>query len=92
MCVMHVLPDPADDHYAVHEANYISLEDYAHELHSCLKPSVIELDYTASNVKNSSFVGDQQRRLDARYHRQRMGWCVTSMSKGTHQLSNERGK
>ncbi|OWZ02643.1 hypothetical protein PHMEG_00025759, partial [Phytophthora megakarya] len=37
MCVMHVLStegndDPVDDDYAVHEANYISLEDYAQEL------------------------------------------------------------
>ncbi|OWZ07728.1 hypothetical protein PHMEG_00019843 [Phytophthora megakarya] len=61
MCVMHVLStedngDPADDDYAVHEANYISLEDYG--------SSVTELDYTAPNVKNSSFRGDQQRRFD----------------------------
>ncbi|OWZ04859.1 hypothetical protein PHMEG_00023163 [Phytophthora megakarya] len=72
MCVMHVLSterngDPADDDYAVHEANYISLEDYAQELAflpDLTEPSVTELDYTAPNVKNPSFVGDQQRRLD----------------------------
>ncbi|OWZ14209.1 hypothetical protein PHMEG_00012341 [Phytophthora megakarya] len=65
MCVMHVLStegndDPADDDYAVHEAHYISfgiLPDFT-------EPSVHELDYTASNVKDSSFVGNQQRRLD----------------------------
>ncbi|OWZ10020.1 hypothetical protein PHMEG_00017197 [Phytophthora megakarya] len=63
MCVMHVLStegndDPADDDYAVHEANYISLEDYAQEwafLPDLTEPSVTELDYTAPNVKNSSF-------------------------------------
>ncbi|OWY98128.1 hypothetical protein PHMEG_00031183 [Phytophthora megakarya] len=62
MCVMHVLStegnaDPADDDYAVHEANYISLEDYAQELaflHDLREPLVTELDYTAPNVKNSS--------------------------------------
>ncbi|OWZ17198.1 hypothetical protein PHMEG_0008893 [Phytophthora megakarya] len=72
MCVMHVLStegndDPADDDYAVHEANYISLEDYAQEfafLPDLTEPSVTELDYTAPNVKNPSFIGDQQRRLD----------------------------
>ncbi|OWZ19767.1 hypothetical protein PHMEG_0005924 [Phytophthora megakarya] len=72
MCVMHVLStegsdDPADDDYAVHEANYISLEDYAQELAflpDLIEPSVTELDYTAPNVKNSSFIGDQQRRLE----------------------------
>ncbi|OWZ08043.1 hypothetical protein PHMEG_00019481 [Phytophthora megakarya] len=50
-----------------HEANYISLEDYAQELAflpDLTEPSVTELDYTAPNVKNSSFAGDQQRRLD----------------------------
>ncbi|OWZ02322.1 Eukaryotic/viral aspartic protease [Phytophthora megakarya] len=59
--------DPVDDDYAVHEANYISLEDYAQELaflSDLTEPSVTELDYTAPNVKNPSFVGDQQRRLD----------------------------
>ncbi|OWY93664.1 hypothetical protein PHMEG_00036860 [Phytophthora megakarya] len=72
MCVMHVLStegndDPADDDYAVHEANYISLEDYAQELAflpDLTEPSVTELDYTAPNVKNPSFIGDQQRRLN----------------------------
>ncbi|OWY98850.1 hypothetical protein PHMEG_00030271 [Phytophthora megakarya] len=72
MCVMHVLStegndDPADDDYDVHEANYISLEDYAQELAflpDLTEPSITELDYTAPNVKNSSFIGDQQRRLD----------------------------
>ncbi|OWY90861.1 hypothetical protein PHMEG_00040816, partial [Phytophthora megakarya] len=72
MCVMHVLStegndDPADDDYAVHEANYISLEDYAQELAflpDLTDPSVTELDYTAPNVKNPSFRSDQQRRLD----------------------------
>ncbi|OWZ12718.1 hypothetical protein PHMEG_00014082 [Phytophthora megakarya] len=72
MCVMHVLStegndDPADDDYAVHEANYISLEDYANELAflpDLTEPSVPELDYTAPKVKNPSFRGDQQRRLD----------------------------
>ncbi|OWZ00199.1 hypothetical protein PHMEG_00028669 [Phytophthora megakarya] len=72
MCVMHVLStegndDPTDDDYAVHEANYITLEDYAQELAflpDLTEPSVTELDYTAPNVKNSSFVGDQQRRRD----------------------------
>ncbi|OWZ07052.1 hypothetical protein PHMEG_00020605 [Phytophthora megakarya] len=72
ICVMHVLStegndDPADDDYAVHEANYISLEDYAQELTFLLgltEPSVTEFDYTAQNVRNPSFVGDQQRRLD----------------------------
>ncbi|OWZ08298.1 hypothetical protein PHMEG_00019182 [Phytophthora megakarya] len=72
MCVMQVLStegnnDPADDDYAVHEANYISLEDYAQELTflpDLTEPSVTELDYTAPNVKKSSFVDDQQRRLD----------------------------
>ncbi|OWY97184.1 hypothetical protein PHMEG_00032351 [Phytophthora megakarya] len=70
---MHVLStegndDPADDDYAVHEANYISLEDFAQELAflpDLTEPSVTELDYTAPNVKNPSFVGDHQRRLDA---------------------------
>ncbi|OWZ07903.1 hypothetical protein PHMEG_00019633 [Phytophthora megakarya] len=68
---MHVLStegndDPADDDHAVHEANFISLEDYPQELAflpGLTEPSVTELDYTASNVKNPSFVGDQQRRL-----------------------------
>ncbi|OWZ00620.1 hypothetical protein PHMEG_00028148, partial [Phytophthora megakarya] len=72
MCVMHVLStdgndDPADDNYAVHDANYVSLEDYAQELPflpDLTEPSVTEFDYTAPNVKNPSFVGDQQRRLD----------------------------
>ncbi|OWZ06880.1 hypothetical protein PHMEG_00020805, partial [Phytophthora megakarya] len=72
MCVMYVLStedndDPADDDYAVHEGNYISLEGYAQELAflpDLTKPSVTELDYTAPNVKNPSFAGDQQRRLD----------------------------
>ncbi|OWY94010.1 hypothetical protein PHMEG_00036388 [Phytophthora megakarya] len=57
MCVMHVLStegndDPADDDYAVREANYISLEDYAQELaflSNLTEPSVTELDYTAPN-------------------------------------------
>ncbi|OWZ13548.1 hypothetical protein PHMEG_00013105 [Phytophthora megakarya] len=52
MCVMHVLytegnDDPADDDYAVYEANYISLEDYAQELAflpDLTEPSVTELD------------------------------------------------
>ncbi|OWZ17154.1 hypothetical protein PHMEG_0008947 [Phytophthora megakarya] len=59
--------DPADDDYAVHQANYISLEDYAQELAflpDLTEPSVTELDYTAPNVKNPSFRDDQQRRLD----------------------------
>ncbi|OWY90758.1 hypothetical protein PHMEG_00040970, partial [Phytophthora megakarya] len=72
MCVMHVLPtegndDPADDAYTVHEANYISLEDYAQELAflpDLTEPSVTEVDYTVPNVRNPSFIGDQQRRLD----------------------------
>ncbi|OWZ04673.1 hypothetical protein PHMEG_00023383 [Phytophthora megakarya] len=72
MCVMYVLStegndDPADDVYAVHEANYILVEDYAQELaflSDLTEPSVTELDYTAPNVKNSSFGDDQQRRLD----------------------------
>ncbi|OWZ19632.1 hypothetical protein PHMEG_0006084 [Phytophthora megakarya] len=72
MCVMPVLPtegndDPADDDYAVHVANYISLEDYGQELAflpDLTELSVTELDYIAPNVKDSSFVGDQQRRLD----------------------------
>ncbi|OWY96553.1 hypothetical protein PHMEG_00033154, partial [Phytophthora megakarya] len=72
MCVMHVLStegndDPAADDYAVDEANYISLEDYAQELAflpDLTEHSVTELDYTALNVKNPSFIGDQQRRLD----------------------------
>ncbi|OWZ01385.1 hypothetical protein PHMEG_00027239 [Phytophthora megakarya] len=72
MCVMHVLStegndDPADDDYAVHEANYTSLEDSAKELSflpDLTEPSVTELDYTALNVNNASFIGDQQRRLD----------------------------
>ncbi|OWZ05086.1 hypothetical protein PHMEG_00022896 [Phytophthora megakarya] len=57
----------ADDVYAVHKADYISLEDYAQELAflpDLTEPSVTEVDYTASNMKSSSFVGDQQRRLD----------------------------
>ncbi|OWY94237.1 hypothetical protein PHMEG_00036091 [Phytophthora megakarya] len=61
MCVMHVLStdgngNPADDAYAVHEANYITLEDFAQELAflpDLTEPSVTELDYTAPNVKNS---------------------------------------
>ncbi|OWY98399.1 LOW QUALITY PROTEIN: hypothetical protein PHMEG_00030851 [Phytophthora megakarya] len=68
MCVMHVPStegnaDTADDEYAVHETNYISLEDYAQEL--TFLPDLTEpsLGYTASNVKNSGFIGDQQRRL-----------------------------
>ncbi|OWY98968.1 LOW QUALITY PROTEIN: hypothetical protein PHMEG_00030125 [Phytophthora megakarya] len=69
MCVMHVLSTegndgPADDDYAVDEANYISLEDYAQELAflpNLTETAVTELDYIAPNVKNSSFVGDQQR-------------------------------
>ncbi|OWY91487.1 hypothetical protein PHMEG_00039921, partial [Phytophthora megakarya] len=72
MCVMHVLStegndDPVDDDYAVHEANYISLEDYAQELAflpDLTEPSVTELDYTAPNVKNPSFRDDQLRRFD----------------------------
>ncbi|OWZ04941.1 LOW QUALITY PROTEIN: hypothetical protein PHMEG_00023062 [Phytophthora megakarya] len=67
MCVMHVLStegndDPADDDYAVQEANNLSLEDYAQELAflpDLTEPYVTELDYTAPNVKNSSFIGDQ---------------------------------
>ncbi|OWZ02897.1 hypothetical protein PHMEG_00025467 [Phytophthora megakarya] len=67
MCVMHLLSteandDPAGDDYAVHEANYISLEDYAEELAflpDLTEPSVTELDYTSPNVRNSSLVGDQ---------------------------------
>ncbi|OWZ03716.1 hypothetical protein PHMEG_00024504 [Phytophthora megakarya] len=54
-------------HSSVHEANYISLEDYAQELAflpASIEPSVTEHDYTTPNVKNPSFVGDQQRRLD----------------------------
>ncbi|OWY94699.1 hypothetical protein PHMEG_00035497, partial [Phytophthora megakarya] len=76
MRVMHVLStegndDPADDDYAVHEANYISLEDYAQELAflpDLTEPSVTELDYTAPNVKNPSFRNDQQRRLDEKLY------------------------
>ncbi|OWZ03337.1 hypothetical protein PHMEG_00024948 [Phytophthora megakarya] len=72
MCVMPVMStegndDPADGDYAVHEANYISLEDYAQELvflPDLTELSVTELDYTAPNVRNPSFVGDQKRRLD----------------------------
>ncbi|OWY92377.1 hypothetical protein PHMEG_00038653 [Phytophthora megakarya] len=72
MCVMRVLStegndDATDDDYAVHEANYISLEAYPQELAflpDLTEPSVTELDYTAPNMKNSSFIGDQQRRLD----------------------------
>ncbi|OWZ17605.1 LOW QUALITY PROTEIN: hypothetical protein PHMEG_0008442 [Phytophthora megakarya] len=72
MCIMHVLStegndDPADDDYAVQEANYIPLEDYAQELvflPDLTEPSVTELDYTAPNVKNQCFVGEKQRRLD----------------------------
>ncbi|OWZ20004.1 hypothetical protein PHMEG_0005653 [Phytophthora megakarya] len=72
ICVMHVLStegndDPADDDYAVHEVNYISLEDYAQELPvlpDLTEPSVAELDDTALNVKNPSLAGDQQRQLD----------------------------
>ncbi|OWY92191.1 hypothetical protein PHMEG_00038907, partial [Phytophthora megakarya] len=86
MCVMHVLStegndDPADDDYVVHEANYVSLEDYAQELAflpDLTEPSVTELDYTAPNVKNSSFRGDQQRRLD-------------ETSKGMRPSNNEQG-
>ncbi|OWZ10622.1 hypothetical protein PHMEG_00016502 [Phytophthora megakarya] len=48
MCVMDVLSNEGNDDPAD--------DDYA--------PSVTELDYTAPNVKNPSFVGDQQRRLD----------------------------
>ncbi|OWZ01547.1 Eukaryotic/viral aspartic protease, partial [Phytophthora megakarya] len=88
MCVMHVLStegndDPADDDYVVHEANYIP--DYAQELAflpDLTEPSVTELNYTAPNVKNSSFIGDQQRRLDE----------VTLMSKGMHRSNNEQGE
>ncbi|OWY94146.1 hypothetical protein PHMEG_00036208 [Phytophthora megakarya] len=72
MCVIHVLStegndDPADDDYAVPEAIYISREDYAQELAflpDLTEPSAKELDYTAPNVKNPSYIGDQQRRLD----------------------------
>ncbi|OWY90699.1 hypothetical protein PHMEG_00041053, partial [Phytophthora megakarya] len=72
MCVMRVLStegndDATDDDYAVHEANHISLEDYAQELAflpDLTEPSVTDLDYTALNVKNLSFIGDQQRRID----------------------------
>ncbi|OWZ08070.1 reverse transcriptase, partial [Phytophthora megakarya] len=45
----------------------ITDKDYAQELAflpDLTKPSVTELDYTAPNVKNPSFVGGQQRRLD----------------------------
>ncbi|OWY99891.1 LOW QUALITY PROTEIN: hypothetical protein PHMEG_00029032 [Phytophthora megakarya] len=57
MCVMHLLStegndDPAGDNFAVHEANYISLEGYAEELAflpDLTEPSVTELDYTAPN-------------------------------------------
>ncbi|OWZ04785.1 LOW QUALITY PROTEIN: hypothetical protein PHMEG_00023260 [Phytophthora megakarya] len=60
MCVMHVLSTegndgPSDDDYA----------DYAQELAflpDLTEPSATQLDYTAPNVKNSSFIGDQQRR------------------------------
>ncbi|OWZ06938.1 LOW QUALITY PROTEIN: reverse transcriptase, partial [Phytophthora megakarya] len=48
MCVMHVLSTEGNDD--------LTDDDYA--------PSVTELDYTAPNVKNPIFVGDQQRRLD----------------------------
>ncbi|OWY97651.1 hypothetical protein PHMEG_00031770 [Phytophthora megakarya] len=89
-------------------SNYISLEDYAQELAflpDLTESSVTELDYTAPNVKNLGFVGDQQRRLDEvlKKHEtimissgnalspRRMGWYVTSTSKSTHRLSNERG-
>ncbi|OWY93602.1 hypothetical protein PHMEG_00036937 [Phytophthora megakarya] len=48
MCGMHVLSTEGNDNPAD--------DDYA--------PSVTELDYTAPNVKNPSFIGDQQRRLD----------------------------
>ncbi|OWY97419.1 hypothetical protein PHMEG_00032053 [Phytophthora megakarya] len=59
--------DDWQDDYVVHEANYISLEDYAQELAflpDLTEPSVTEIDYTAPNVKNLSFIDDQQRRLD----------------------------
>ncbi|OWZ08857.1 hypothetical protein PHMEG_00018535 [Phytophthora megakarya] len=76
MCVMHVVMHvlstegndvPTDDDYAVHEANYISPEDYARELAflpDLTEPSVTELDYIAPNVNNPSFVGVQKRRLE----------------------------
>ncbi|OWY93780.1 hypothetical protein PHMEG_00036693 [Phytophthora megakarya] len=54
----------------------MSLEDYAQELAflpGLTEPSVTELDYTVLNVKNPSFVGDQQddsmmARIDVQGH------------------------
>ncbi|OWZ04254.1 hypothetical protein PHMEG_00023869 [Phytophthora megakarya] len=69
VCVMHVLftegrNKPSDDDYDEHEANYISLEDYAPELAflpDLTEPSVTALDYEGSNVKN--LTDEQQQRL-----------------------------
>ncbi|OWZ00156.1 hypothetical protein PHMEG_00028719 [Phytophthora megakarya] len=71
VCVMHVLStegrnEPSDDAYDEHEANYISLEDYAQELAflpDLTEPSVTVLDYEGSNVKNPVLTDEQQQRL-----------------------------
>ncbi|OWZ03311.1 LOW QUALITY PROTEIN: hypothetical protein PHMEG_00024981 [Phytophthora megakarya] len=70
-CVMHVLStegrnEPSDDNYDVHEANYISVEDYAQELAflpDLTEPSVTVLDYEGSNVNNPALTDEQQQRL-----------------------------
>ncbi|OWZ17443.1 LOW QUALITY PROTEIN: hypothetical protein PHMEG_0008618 [Phytophthora megakarya] len=67
VCVMHDLSkeggnEPSDENYNKHEANYISLEDYAQELAFYLtEPSVTALGYEGINVKNSGLTDDQQR-------------------------------
>ncbi|OWY98787.1 hypothetical protein PHMEG_00030360 [Phytophthora megakarya] len=58
--------EPSDDDYDEHEANYISLEDYAQELAflpDLTEPSVTVLDYEGSNVKNPALTDEQQQRL-----------------------------
>ncbi|OWY93614.1 hypothetical protein PHMEG_00036922, partial [Phytophthora megakarya] len=58
--------DNGDDDYVIHEANYISLEDYAHELAflpDLTEPSVTTLDYDSPNVKNPELSGGQQQQL-----------------------------
>ncbi|OWZ07004.1 hypothetical protein PHMEG_00020658 [Phytophthora megakarya] len=47
--------DNGDDDYVIHEANYILLDDYAHELAflpDLTEPSITTLDYASPNVKS----------------------------------------
>ncbi|OWZ06825.1 LOW QUALITY PROTEIN: hypothetical protein PHMEG_00020870 [Phytophthora megakarya] len=58
--------DNDDDDYVIHEANYILLEDYAHELAflpDLTESSITTLDYDSPNVKNPELSGSQQQQL-----------------------------